>query len=139
MTRNGALQTEGSLQAKLGGANQHHTSEDLSGSKDAENHTPWLWNCETNTSGCEDLSAKIEWEGKKGRERDRERKKHRREGTHRVAATRTTNQGRGQTATENIVRDICLHLSTLPCTGVITATQVQGDAGEPHLLGTATG
>nr|KAF6407217.1 hypothetical protein HJG59_009892 [Molossus molossus] len=35
-----------------------------------------------------------------GRERKREREKHRCEGTHRVAATRTTNQGRGQTATE---------------------------------------
>nr|KAF6425188.1 hypothetical protein HJG59_009236 [Molossus molossus] len=35
-----------------------------------------------------------------GRERKREREKHRYEGTHRVAATRTTNQGRGQTATK---------------------------------------
>nr|KAF6413560.1 hypothetical protein HJG59_009763 [Molossus molossus] len=38
--------------------------------------------------------VQIEREGGRGRE------KHRCEGTHRVAATRTTNQGRGCTATE---------------------------------------
>nr|KAF6407220.1 hypothetical protein HJG59_009895 [Molossus molossus] len=35
-----------------------------------------------------------------GGERNREREKHRREGTHRVAATHTTDQSQGQTATE---------------------------------------
>nr|KAF6470028.1 negative regulator of ubiquitin like proteins 1 [Molossus molossus] len=46
--------------------------------------------------------VQIEWEAERGRERERE--KHRREGTHRVADTRTTNQGRGQTATEDLAK-----------------------------------